>query len=110
MREERGAHFPMTIQGISSSFLTSPLAAPTSVTSTQGSPSSIPPPMQGGSSTSSISSPAQLFSQLQQLSQSDPALFKTVASQLATSFQNAASQASGPAAKFLTNLSNMFTQ
>ncbi len=70
---------------------------------------SIPPPM-GGAATASISTPGQLFSELEQLSQQDPTKFKAVAAQLATSFQNAASQASGPQAKFLGNLANQLSQ
>jgi len=70
--------------------------------------SSIPPA--GGAATASISTPAQFFSELQQLSQQDPTQFKAVAAQLATSFQNAASQTSGPQAKFLGNLANQLNQ
>jgi hypothetical protein len=58
----------------------------------------------------SISTPGQFFSDMQQLSQTNPSEFKAVAGQVATSFQNAASQASGSQAQFLTNLANQFTQ
>jgi hypothetical protein len=64
----------------------------------------------GPAATTSLSTPGQLFGELQQLSQQDPAKFKAVAAQLATNFQNAASQASGPQAQFLTQLANQFTQ
>jgi hypothetical protein len=64
----------------------------------------------GPAATASLSTPGQLFGELQQLSQQDPAKFKAVAAQLATNFQNAASQASGPQAQFLTQLANQFTQ
>jgi hypothetical protein len=47
---------------------------------------------------------------LQQLSQQNPTEFKAVAAQLATTFQNAASGASGQDAKALTALANQFTQ
>lgn len=64
----------------------------------------------GPAATTSFSAPGQLFSELQQLSQQNPTEFKSVASQLATTFQNAASQATGSQAQFLTQLSNQFTQ
>jgi hypothetical protein len=64
----------------------------------------------GAAATATISTPGQLFGELQQLSQQDPSKFKVVASQLASTFQNAASQASGPQAQFLTQLANQFTQ
>jgi hypothetical protein len=70
--------------------------------------SSIPPAT--GAATASISAPGQFFSELQQLSQQDPAKFKAVAAQLATSFQSAASQASGPQAKMLGGLANQLSQ
>jgi hypothetical protein len=64
----------------------------------------------GAAATATISTPGQLFGELQQLSQQDPSKFKAVAAQLATTFQSAASQASGPQAQFLTQLANQFTQ
>jgi len=64
----------------------------------------------GAAATATISTPGQLFGELQQLSQQDPSKFKAVAAQLATIFQNGASQASGPQAQFLTQLANQFTQ
>jgi hypothetical protein len=76
---------------------------------TTASPSSIPPAM-GGAASASISTPGQFLSEMQQLSQQNPTEFKAVAAQVATSFQNAASQASGPQARFLTNLANQFSQ
>lgn len=80
-----------------------------SVTTNTSSPSSIPPPMTGAASTS-ISTPGQFFSEMQQLSQSNPTEFKTVAAAVAKSFQTAASQATGSQAQFLNNLANQFTQ
>lgn len=88
---------------------TSSLTSMGSVGSTASTPSSIPPPM-GGVASTSISTPGQFFSEMQQLSQQNPSEFKTVAAQVATSFQNAASQATGQEAQFLTNLANQFTQ
>ncbi len=73
------------------------------------SPSSIPPPMTGAASAS-ISTPGQFFSEMQQLSQQNPTAFKSVAAEVATSFQNAASQASGPQAQLLNKLANQFSQ
>ncbi len=57
----------------------------TAATTTTASPSSIPPPMAGAASTS-ISTPGQFFSEMQQLSQSNPTEFKTVAAAVAKSF------------------------
>jgi|HubBroStandDraft_5_1064220.scaffolds.fasta_scaffold384512_1 hypothetical protein len=89
---------------------TAPIVNLTSVAQSSNSPSSVPPAATGSAATASISTPAQFFNQLQQLSQQDPTQFKAVASQLATSFQNAASQASGPQAKALNNLANQLDQ
>jgi hypothetical protein len=88
---------------------TSSLTSAGNVGATPSTPSSIPPPM-GGAASTSISTPGQFFSEMQQLSQQNPSEFKTVAAQVATSFQNAASQTSGPQAQFLSNLANQFTQ
>jgi hypothetical protein len=63
-----------------------------------------------GAASTSISTPGQFFSEMQQLSQSNPTEFKTVAADVAKTFQTAASQASGPQAQLLTNLANQFTQ
>lgn len=64
----------------------------------------------GPAASATISTPGQFFSQLQQLAQTDPTQFKQVAAQLATNFQNAAGQATGPQAKFLSNLADQFNQ
>jgi len=50
------------------------------------------------------------MSQMQQLSQTNPSEFKAVAAQVATVFQNAAAQASGPQAQLLSGLANQFSQ
>jgi hypothetical protein len=63
-----------------------------------------------GADSATISGPGQLFSELQQLSQQNPTEFKAVASQIASTFQNAASQATGSDAQMLTSLANQFTQ
>lgn len=78
-------------------------------TNAVGSPSPSNPPV-GAAGTASISSPAQFFSEMQQLSQQNPTEFKSVAAQVATTFQNAASQASGPEAQFLNGLASQFSQ
>lgn len=78
-------------------------------TSSTNGVSSVPPPM-GGAATAEISTPGQFLSAMQQLSQQNPTEFKAVAAQVAASFQNAASQTSGPQAQFLTQLANQFTQ
>jgi hypothetical protein len=100
----------MNIQNLYSSLTTTSATNVASVTNATGSPSSIPPAAGTGASTASISGPGQLFSELQQLSQNNPTEFKAVASQLASSFQTAAGQASGSDAKVLTNLANQFSQ
>jgi hypothetical protein len=64
----------------------------------------------GGAASTSISTPGQFFSEMQQLSQQNPTEFKTVAAAVATTFQNAASQASGSQAQLLSNLANPFSQ
>jgi hypothetical protein len=66
---------------------------------TPASPSSIPPAM-GGAASASISTPGKFLCEMQQLSQQNPTEFKAVAAQVATSFQNAARQASGPKRSF----------
>lgn len=63
-----------------------------------------------GATSTSISAGGQLFSELQQLSQQSPAEFKTVAAQLAKTFQSAASQTSGAQAELLTGLANQLGQ
>jgi hypothetical protein len=66
--------------------------------------------------STSISQPGQLLSQLQQLATSNPAEFKQVTAQIATQLQAAATAASGTsgasssAAAFLTNVANQFQQ
>jgi hypothetical protein len=92
---------------IGSSSLTS--VGATGATTGASTPSSIPPPV-GGAASTSISTRGQFFSEMQQLSQQNPTEFKTVAAAVATTFQNAASQASGSQAQLLTNLANQFTQ
>jgi hypothetical protein len=64
----------------------------------------------GGAATTTISTPGQFFSEMQQLSQQNPTEFKSVAAQIAAAFQAAASQATGPQAQFLSRLAAQFTQ
>jgi trimeric autotransporter adhesin len=90
---------------LTSSLLTS--ASSTAATTSTSSPSS---PAIGGAGSTSISSAGQFFSEMQQLSQANPTEFKAVAAQVATSFQDAASKASGPQAQMLTSLANQFSQ
>jgi hypothetical protein len=99
----------MNIQNLYGSVPTTSTTSVGAIQAPTASPSSIPPAV-GGAATASISGPGQFFSEMQQLSQSNPAEFKAVAAQVATSFQNAASQASGPQAKMLNNLAHQFTQ
>jgi hypothetical protein len=76
-------------------------------TSATTSTSSIPP---SAAANAAISTPGQFLSQMQALSQSNPAEFKSVAAQVATTCQNAASQSTGPASQFLSGLANQFSQ
>lgn len=99
----------MSIQNISGGISTYQTSDINAVNTSTTSASSVPPAM-AGAETASISTPGQFFSELQQLSQSNPTEFKQVASQLATSFQNAASSATGADAKRLTALANSLSQ
>jgi hypothetical protein len=63
-----------------------------------------------GSDSSTISGPGQFFSKMQQLSQQDPAEFKQIASQVAQTFTDAASKATGNDAQMLTQLADQFSQ
>src|ERR1019366_379272 len=100
----------MNINGLFGTQGTTPASSSTAVTP--------PSPVAGGNSASAvgaaapaaISPPAQFMSQMQQLSQTDPSQFKAVAASVATSFQNAAAQASGSQAQVLTGLASQFTQ
>jgi hypothetical protein len=67
-------------------------------------------PPGGAAASASISTPGQFFSQMQQLSQQNPTAFKSVAAEVATTFQNAASQTTGQQAQLLNKLANVFSQ
>lgn len=99
----------MNINGIYGNSAASQVANIGSVSPSSTSPAS-PTSTSGAAATATISTPGQLFGELQQLSQQNPSKFKAVAAQLASTFQNAASQATGPQAQFLTQLANQFTQ
>jgi hypothetical protein len=99
----------MNINSLFGSQATAPTSNVGAVNPSSAGVSSVPPPM-GGAATAAISTPGQFLSQMQQLSQQNPTEFKAVAAQVATSFQKAASQATGPQAQFLTNLANQFSQ
>ncbi|MGA3122560.1 MAG: hypothetical protein ABSF69_17485 [Polyangiaceae bacterium] len=71
-------------------------------------PKTLPPPPKAPAITTSISQPAQFLSEMQQLSQQEPTRFNTVARQVAASFRQAASQASGVDAQSLTHLATQF--
>src|ERR1700759_1604677 len=62
------------------------------------------------SSTVSLSKPAELFKQLSDLQQSDPAAFKQAASQIADQFKQEAASAQGPESEGLNRLADAFTQ
>jgi hypothetical protein len=55
-----------------------------------------------------ISGPGKLFSELQQVASQNPTEFKQLTGQIATQLQNAAQQATGGLASFLTALANKF--
>lgn len=99
----------MNVNNLLGNNLTSPLTNVDAIGASSARQSSIPPAM-GAAATATISTPGQFFSEMQQLSQQNPTEFKAVAAQVATSFQNAASQASGPQAQALTKLANLFSQ
>jgi hypothetical protein len=99
----------MNINNVYGNIATAPTAAAAAITQAPVPTSSVASGS-GPASTTTLSTPGQLYGQLQQLSQQDPATFKAVAAQLATHFQNAASQATGPQAQFLTQLASQFTQ
>jgi hypothetical protein len=99
----------MNINNLYGSIATTPTTNVGAVNQTGGRKSSIPPAM-GGAANATISTPGQFLGEMQDLSQQNPAEFKTVAAQVAASFQRAASQASGPQAQFLTSLANRFDQ
>jgi hypothetical protein len=99
----------MNISSLYGSFGTTATSNVAAVGQASASPSSVPPAA-AGAATTSISAQGQFFSEMQQLSQTNPTEFKAVASQVAASFQSAASQATGQQAQFLSNLAGTFTQ
>jgi hypothetical protein len=99
----------MNINGLYPNTIATPTSNVGSVAGPAKTPS-IPAAAVGGAATASISTPGQLFSGLQQLSQQNPTQFKTVSAQLATNFQNAAQTTSGPQAQFLNSLAAQFGQ
>jgi hypothetical protein len=101
----------MNVNSIYGNLASSTVAGATAAATTATSSSTVTPWWDtGASSSSSISTPAQFFSEMQQLAQQNPSEFKTVAAEVATTFQNAASKATGQQAQVLTHLANMFTQ
>jgi len=63
-----------------------------------------------GQNSASISGLGQLFSNLQQLQAQDPSQFTQVVSQVAGALQSAAQQQAGSLSQFLTNLATSFQQ
>jgi hypothetical protein len=64
----------------------------------------------GVASQSSISPEGGLFGELASLSQSDPSKFKKVATEISQKLKDAATQATGDQAKFLTKMAGKFDQ
>lgn len=62
----------------------------------------------GNRSSTAISGPGQLLSDLQQLQMQNPAEFQRVVSQISSQLQNAAHQAQGSQSDFLANLATQF--
>lgn len=97
----------MNVNGISSTDQISQVNALSSgSTNNANRPSSMPPPGIGEAAVPNMSGPSKLMSKLAQLKAADPAKFQSVVSDMAQKLKDAAAQASGPQASFLTNLSN----
>ncbi len=64
----------------------------------------------GMASQSSISPEGGLFGELASLAQSDPSKFKKVAAEISQKLKDAAAQATGDQAKFLTKMAGKFDQ
>jgi hypothetical protein len=62
----------------------------------------------GSQSSTAISGPGQLLSNLQQLQTSDPTTFQQVVTQIASQLQSASQQAQGPQSNVLSNLASKF--
>jgi len=95
----------MNINGISSTDQISALTSVNGQTSTTR-PSSMPPPGAGDAAVAHMSGPGKLMSKLAALKEADPTKFQATVSDMAAKLKDAASQATGPQAQFLTNLSN----
>jgi hypothetical protein len=95
----------MNVNGISSTDQVSALDTVSNPTATTR-PSSLPPPGAGDAAVPHMSGPGKLMSKLAALKAADPEKFQTVVSDMAAKLKDAASQATGPQAQFLTNLSN----
>lgn len=95
----------MNINGISSTDQVSALTSVNSQSATNRA-SSMPPPGAGDAAVPHMSGPGKLMSKLAALKQADPDKFEAVVSDMASKLKDAASQATGPQAQFLTNLSD----
>ncbi len=95
----------MDINSISSLY-SSPAVSGVSATGSSSSATSV----DGASSAVSVdlSQPGQLFSQLQNLAQTDPTQFKQVTAEIASQLKDAASSQTGKQADFLNNLAGRF--
>jgi len=98
----------MNINGIGGSSATTAIA-PNDLQGSQR-PSSIPPAGSGPAATTTISTPGELFSKLQQLQEKDPAQFKQVMSSLASDLRSEAAKTDGPQSAFMTKLADRFDQ
>jgi len=95
----------MDINSISSLY-SSPAVSGVSAANSDSSVASVA----GASSAVSVdlSQPGQLFSQLQNLAQTDPTKFKEVTAEIASQLKDAASSQTGKQASFLNNLAGRF--
>jgi hypothetical protein len=73
-----------------------------------GGASAKPAPPSASSGSVDLSEAAQLFSKLQDLSQTNPTQFKQLTAQISSQLQTAAQSATGSAQSFLSNLSTEF--
>jgi hypothetical protein len=97
----------MNINGINGS---GPVVGPHASEGRARRPSSIPPAPDSPAAKTHISGPGQLFSQLAQLSHSDPAKFKEVAQSIADQFKSAAENSSGRESAIAQKFAERFGQ
>jgi hypothetical protein len=98
----------MNVNGISTTNQVTELNALSSLTSNTTTDSTDTSSI-GDAAVPHMSGPGKLMSKLAQLKSSDPSQFQSVVSDMASKLKDAAAQATGQQATFLTNLSNKLT-